>query len=66
MRNRPSLFTAAERRIGLLALLAAIILTLTIMVAERAFAPSLGIYGTSAPTLAEPNVIDARPLSRAA
>ena len=66
MRNRPSLFTAAERRIGLLALLAAIVLTLTIMVAERAFAPSLGIYGTSAPTLTEPNVIDARPLSRAA
>ncbi|WP_269516389.1 hypothetical protein [Brevundimonas subvibrioides] len=66
MRNKPSLFTAAERRIGLLALLAAVVLTLTIMVAERAFAPSLGIYGTSAPTLSAPNVVDARPLSRAA
>lgn len=66
MRNKPSLFTAAERRIGLLALLAAVVLTLTIMVAERAFAPSLGIYGASAPALQVPDVVDARPLSRAA
>ncbi|ADL01821.1 hypothetical protein [Brevundimonas subvibrioides] len=66
MRNKPSLFTAAERRIGLLALLGAVVLTLAIMVAERAFAPSLGIYGSSAPTLQMPDVVDARPLSRAA
>ena len=65
MRNKPSLFTAAERRMGLLALLGAVVLTLTIIVAESAFAPSLGIYGASAPTLQMPNVVDARPLSRA-
>ena len=66
MRHKPSLFTTAERRVGLLALLAAIVLTLTIMVAERAVAPSLGIYESSAPTMRMPNVVDARPLSRAA
>ena len=64
MRNKPSLFTAAERRMGLLALLAAVVLTLTIMVVERYVAPSLGIYGASAPTFNMPNVVDARPLSR--
>ncbi len=64
MRKKPSLFTANERRIAILTLLAAAVLTLSIMALEGLFRPSLGLYGSavSAPSL--PDVIDARPLAR--
>jgi hypothetical protein len=64
MRKKPSLFTANERRIALLVLVSAGLLTLGLMTVESLLSPSLGLYGTpmSAPSL--PNVIDARPLSR--
>jgi len=64
MRNKPSLFTANERRIALLALLGAAVLAFSLMALEGALRPSLGLYGstTSAPSL--PDVIDARPLAR--
>ena len=66
MRTDPSLFTARERRIGLLVLLAAAVLTLTLVVAERAFSPPLGIYGSGAPAMQMPGVVDAQPLGRPA
>ncbi|AQR62171.1 hypothetical protein BZG35_11345 [Brevundimonas sp. LM2] len=66
MRTRSSLFTARERRIGLLALLAAAALTLTLIVAEGAFSPPLGIYGSGAQAVQMPGVVDAQPLGRAA
>lgn len=64
MRKKPSLFTAHERRIALLVLITAGVLTLAIMALEGLFRPSLGLYGgpMSAPSL--PNVIDARPLAK--
>lgn len=64
MRKKPSLFTTNERRIALLVLLTAGVLTLSIMALEGMFRPSLGQYGSpmSAPSL--PNVIDAQPLAR--
>ncbi len=65
MGNRPQLFTASERRIALMALVVAALLTVALILLEQALSPSLGLYGTnlSAPSL--PNVIDARPMSRA-
>jgi hypothetical protein len=45
MRKKPSLFTANERRIALLVLLTAGVLTLSIMALEGLFRPSLGQYG---------------------
>ena len=66
MRTSPLLFTARERRIGLLALLAAAALTLTLIVAEGVFSPPLGIYGSSTQAMQMPGVVDAQPLGRAA
>lgn len=65
MRTGPSLFTPRERRIGLLALLAAAVLTLTLIVADSAFSPPLGIYGAGGQVAQVPGVIDAQPLGRA-
>jgi hypothetical protein len=64
MRRKPSLFTAQERRIALLVLVTAGVLTLAIMALEGMLRPSLGLYGgpMSAPSL--PDVIDARPLAK--
>jgi hypothetical protein len=66
MGKKQRLFSASERRIAFLALIAAALLTGAIMLLERALTPSLGLYGTnvSAPSL--PDVIDARPMSRSA
>jgi uncharacterized membrane protein YkgB len=64
MRKKPSLFTANERRIALLALLGAAVLTLSLMALEGLFRPSLGLYGGSMSAPSLPDVIDARPLSR--
>ena len=66
MRHEPSLFTVTECVIGLLAVAAAAVLTLTTILAERSWTPSLGRYGSSPETLRMPNVVDPRPLSRAA
>ncbi|MDP3406104.1 MAG: hypothetical protein Q8S03_15560 [Brevundimonas sp.] len=59
-------FTAAERRIGLLALVATVVLTLAMIALDAAFRPSLGFYDAplSAPS-SLPDVIDARPLPAA-
>ncbi len=64
MRKNPNLFSAHERRIALLVLLAAGVLTLSIMALEGLFRPSLGLYGGAAAPPTLPNVIDARPLAR--
>ena len=64
MRKKPSLFTANERRIALLALLGAAVLALSLMALEGALRPSLGLYGASASAPSLPDVIDARPLAR--
>jgi hypothetical protein len=65
MRKKTSLFTAAERRLALWALLAAAVLTLTLMSVEQILSPSLGLYASNVSTPSLPNVIDARPLARA-
>jgi hypothetical protein len=63
VRNRPQLFTPAERRAAGLALLSAIVLALALLGLESAFRPSLGLYDLNMAPAALPNVIDARPLS---
>ncbi|WP_396592972.1 hypothetical protein [Brevundimonas sp. R86498] len=55
-------FTAAERRIGLLALVAAIVLTLGMMALDSLLRPSLGVYDMPSSSLSLPGVIDASPL----
>ena len=65
MRKKISLFTTAERRAALYALLAAAALAVILTLAEGLLRPSLGAYEgdvSAAPSL--PDVIDARPLSR--
>jgi hypothetical protein len=64
MRRKPSLFTAQERRIALLVLVTAGVLTLAIMALEGMLRPSLGLYGGSMSTPSLPDVIDARPLAK--
>ena len=64
MRKDPNLFSAHERRIALLVLLAAGVLTLSIMALEGLFRPSLGLYGGPMASPSLPNVIDAQPLAR--
>ena len=66
MRRNVSLFTPGERRVAGLALLGAAVLTLSLVALEKAWTPPLGIYGASTNSVSLPNVIDARPLSRAA
>ena len=65
MASQPSFFTARERRIGVMAVLAAAVLTLGLIAAERAVSPPLGIYGADTPAMQAADVVDARPLSRA-
>ena len=56
-------FTAAERRIGLLALVAVVVLTLGMIALDSALSPSLGVYDLPASSPSSlPGVIDARPL----
>ncbi|WP_029416137.1 hypothetical protein [Brevundimonas bacteroides] len=64
MRKNPNLFSAHERRVALLVLLAAGVLTLGIMALEGLFRPSLGLYGATGAAPSLPNVIDAQPLAR--
>lgn len=64
MRKKPSLFSAQERRVALLVLVTAGVLTLAIMALEGLFRPSLGLYGGQMASPSLPNVIDAQPLAR--
>jgi hypothetical protein len=64
MRKKPSLFTAQERRVALIVLVTAGVLTLAIMALEGLFRPSLGLYGGPMASPSLPNVIDAQPLAR--
>jgi hypothetical protein len=64
MRKKPSLFTPHERRVALLVLITAGVLTLSIMALEGLFRPSLGLYGAPGAAPSLPDVIDARPLAR--
>lgn len=66
MRRNVSLFTPTERRVAWLTLLCAAVLTLSLVALEKAWTPPLGIYGATTTSVGLPNVIDARPLSRAA
>ena len=67
MRKKTQLFTARERKVAGLAILTAIVLTLSGQVLEAIMRPSLGVYDASPATVASiPNVIDASPLSRSA
>jgi len=63
MRKTASLFSPAERRIALIVLLGAGVLTLGMIALEGAFEPSLGLYGSNLSTPSLPNVIEARPAS---
>ncbi len=66
MRQRKQLFTAGERRVAGLALLSAIVLTLSMLALESAFRPSLGLYDLNMAAVTDlPGVIDARPLAGA-
>lgn len=65
--KKPQLFTAGERKVAGLAILTAIVLTLSGQVLEAMMRPSLGLYDAQPAAVASiPNVIDASPLSRSA
>ena len=65
--KKPQLFTAGERKAAWLAILAAILLTLSGQALEAMMRPSLGLYdATPAAVASIPNVIEASPLSRSA
>ncbi|WP_426041071.1 hypothetical protein [Brevundimonas sp. TWP2-3-4b1] len=65
--NKPPLFTAGERKVAGLAILAAIVLTLSGQVLQAMIRPSLGLYDANPAAVASiPNVIEASPLSRSA
>ena len=60
--KKTQLFTATERKVAGLAILTAIVLTLSGQVLQAFMRPSLGLYDThSVAVAAMPNVIDARP-----
>ena len=66
MRNtsrKTPLFTSGERKVAGLAILTAIVLTLSAQVVQSMMRPSLGLYDSNpAASVALPNVIDAQPL----
>ena len=65
--NKHQLFTPGERKIAGLAILAAIVLTLSGQVLQAMIRPSLGLYDANPAAVASiPNVIEASPLSRSA
>jgi hypothetical protein len=65
--KKTPIFTTGERRVAGLAILTAVVLTLSAQVVQSMVRPSLGIYDASpAAVAAMPDVIDASPLSRAA
>lgn len=65
MRNKinkkAQLFTAGERKAAGLAILTAIVLTLSGQVVQSLVRPSLGAYSQAAP-ISLPGVLDARPI----
>ena len=65
--NKKPIFTAGERKVAGLAILTAVVLTLSAQVVQSMVRPSLGLYDANPAAVAStPNVIDASPLSRAA
>lgn len=63
MQSKDALFTPAERRLALMALVAAAVLTLGMIALEGALRPSLGLYDMNTPADARSDVIDARPMT---
>ncbi|OYX56988.1 MAG: hypothetical protein B7Y86_09600 [Brevundimonas subvibrioides] len=62
--KKPQLFTAGERKAAGLAILAAIILTLSGQALEAMMRPSLGLYDANTAAVASiPNVIEAQPIA---
>ena len=60
--KKTQLFTAGERKVAGLAILTAIVVTLSGQVMQAFLRPSLGLYDThSVAVVSLPNVIDARP-----
>jgi hypothetical protein len=65
--TKPQLFTAGERKVAGLAILTAVVVTLSGQVVEAMMRPSLGLYDADPVAVASiPNVIEASPLSRSA
>lgn len=62
--KKTPLFTPGERAVAGLAILAAIVLSLSVQVIQSMVRPSLGLYDANpAAVIAIPNVIDASPIS---
>lgn len=61
MRNTDTGFSPRERRIGLLAVIAAAALAVAGMGLDRLTGPSLGLYGQDSMTSALPGVLEAHP-----
>jgi|GEM_PF-2217851 len=61
MRNTDTGFSARERRIALLAVVAAAALAVAGLGLDRMTGPSLGLYGQDAMTSALPGVLEAHP-----
>ena len=60
--KKSQLFTTGERQVAGLAILTAVVLTLSAQVVESMMRPSLGLYDSSPAAVASiPNVIDAQP-----
>ncbi|WP_309629378.1 hypothetical protein [Brevundimonas sp.] len=61
--NKAQLFTSGERQVAGLAILTAVVVTLSGQVVDAMMRPSLGLYDTHRTTVASvQNVVDAQPL----
>ena len=61
--KKTQLFTSGERKVAGLAILTAVVVTLSGQVVEAMMRPSLGLYDAQqSAVVSMPNVIDARPL----
>ena len=62
--KKTQMFTSGERKVAGLAILTAIVLTLSAQVVQSMMRPSLGLYDSNPAAVATlPNVIDAQPLA---
>jgi len=62
--EKTQLFTAGERKVAGLAILTAVVLTLSAQVVQSMVRPSLGLYDSHPAAMASmPDVIDAQPLA---
>ena len=62
--KKTQMFTAGERKVAGLAILTAIVLTLSGQVVEAMIRPSLGLYDANPAVVASiPNVVEAQPIS---